>query len=195
MRLHKDNIDRWFDFGVHLETRTIYVGEEVGELAAEKLIKGVHLLRAADEEKPIRIILNSPGGDWDHGIAMYDFIAACPFNVTIEVVGHAMSMATIILQAADHRVIHPNSRIMIHDGTESLDGVTPRSFEAWARESKATRETMYRIFAERSGKAEKYWEKRCANDFIMTAEEAVESGLADNIATDAEDLECETESE
>jgi ATP-dependent protease ClpP protease subunit len=82
---------------------------------------------------------------------------------------------------------------MIHDGFESLQDATPKSFEAWARESKANRETMYRIFSERSGKPERYWEKRCASDFIITAEQAVEVGLADRVAGVSEDEETENE--
>jgi ATP-dependent Clp protease protease subunit len=182
MRLHKDNIDRFFDFGFHLETRTIYIGTEIDEESAEKVIKAIHLLRASDDTKEIKVILNCPGGAYYNGMAIYDAIMACPFDVTVEVLGHAMSMASIILQAGDVRVVHPNSTLLIHDGYEGIEGATPKSFEAWAKESKSNRRTMYEIFAHKSGKAEAFWEKRCSHDYFLTAREAVSLGLADKIA-------------
>lgn len=187
MKLHKESIDRFFDYDLHTETRTIYVGdsdEGVDSLMAERLIKALHLFLAADPEKEIRIILNSAGGYWTHGMAIYDAIMACTAHVTIEVYGNCMSMGSVILQAADERIIHPNTTFMIHDGYEGMSEVTPRTFEAWGKQSKLTRKRMYEIYSERSGKSVLYWEKKCSADFIMTAEEAVALGLADKVAGD-----------
>lgn len=196
MRIHKESIDRFFDYDFHMETRTIYLGSDVDDegndkgvtaLTSERALKALHLLVAANAEAPIKIILNSVGGDWYHGMAIYDAIKACPCHVTIEVSGQAMSMGSIILQAADERLLHKNSTVMIHDGHESIQG-TPKTAEAWAKQSKLTREVMYEIYAERSKKPEGFWEKKCGSDFVLTAEQAVEFGLADKII-DAEEEE------
>ncbi len=187
MKLIRDNLDRFYDYHLHLETRTIYLGDSTGadgvdEIMAEYILKSLHLLTAADQEKPIRIILNSFGGCWYNGMAIYDAIKACPNHVTIEVFGSAMSMGSVILQAADERIIHPNAHLMIHDGWESSHPNTPRSFEAQAKQSKLIRENMYQIYAERSQKPVQFWEKKCSADHYLTAEEAVKFGLADKIA-------------
>jgi ATP-dependent Clp protease, protease subunit len=186
MRLVRESVDRFFDYGLHLETRTIYMGDGSGDAVdehmAEKVIKAIHLLTSADPEKPIRVILNSFGGCWYNGMAIYDAIRSCPCHVSIEVLGSAMSMGSIILQAADERIIYPNATLMIHDGYETIGEVPPKTFEAWAQQSKLTREQMYGIYAERSGKPAKYWEKRCSHDYILSAEQAVSEGLADKIA-------------
>jgi ATP-dependent Clp protease protease subunit len=183
MKLVRENVDRFFDYDVHLETRTIYIGDaadgEVGPLLSEMVIKGIHLL-SNHKEEPIKIILNSLGGCWYSGMAIYDAIKACPCHVTIEVMGAAMSMGSIILQAADERIAHPSSTIMIHDGSDFFDGHA-RNFERWGDYSKVIRKKMYEIYAEKSGKPVSYWEKRCAHDFILTAQGAKEEKLIDKI--------------
>jgi ATP-dependent Clp protease protease subunit len=183
-RLPKDSIDRFFDYDLHTETRTIFVGDAsedgVDALMAERVIKALHLFVTADAGKEIRLILNSAGGYWTHGMAIYDAIKACPAHITIEVYGNCMSMATVILQAADERILHPGVTFMIHDGSDGYVGNT-RDFEAWAKHSKIIRKRMYEIYAEKSGKPTSYWEKKCGTDFILEAKQAVALGLADKV--------------
>jgi len=120
-------------------------------------------------------------------MAIYDAIKACPCHVTIEVMGQAMSMGSIILQAADERILHPNSCVMVHDGYDSMHSTHPKIFEAWAKQSEKLRKKMYEIYAERSGKDSKYWEKKCAFDFILDAKQAVSEGLADSVFGEEEE--------
>jgi ATP-dependent Clp endopeptidase proteolytic subunit ClpP len=190
VRHSKDSTDRLFDYDLHLETRTLWVGSQwsnaedeggTDAIMAEKLVKGLHLLSTgAKAEEPIIIKMNNLGGFWHHGMAMYDAIRACKASVTIEAMGYCMSMGSVILQAADRRVLHPNCRFMIHDGGDGYSGHA-RNFEAWGRESTKIRREMYRIYAERSGKPVGYWAKRCVVDWMMSAEEALREGLADEV--------------
>lgn len=185
MKIVKESLDRFFDYDIHIETRTIYVGDseesEVGPLMSERVIKAFVIFNMTPD-RAVRIILNTSGGYAFHGYAIYDAIKSSPCHVTIEVMGQAQSMGAIILQAADTRVVHPNCLVMAHDGTDSHEHVGVRDVESWAHYSKKVdRPRMYQIFAERSGKPAHYWEKKCANDFILTAEEAVEEGLADKV--------------
>jgi ATP-dependent Clp protease protease subunit len=181
MRLTKDNIDRFFDYDIHLESRTIYLGSEIDEGTTERVIKALHLLGRTNRNK-LSVLLNSPGGCLYNGLAIYDAIKACSCPVIIEVLGHAMSMGSIILQAATQRVVHRNATIMIHDGTDYFEG-KPRDLESWATHGKNMRRKIYEIYAERSGKPSKYWEDKCAHDFILSAEQAVQEKLADAIFT------------
>jgi len=193
MRLHRDSIDRFFEYDFHLETRTIFIsdhedGTGVGPLMAEKVIKALHLFVAANpsEEATIKIIMNSKGGSWDDGMAIFDAIIACPCHVIIESYGSCMSMATVILQAADERILHPNSTFMVHDGSDYFEGES-KNFEAWGKHSHYIRGRMYEIYSEASEKDETFWRKKCATDFIVTAKEAVELGLADRVAGEGKD--------
>lgn len=192
-RYSKDSLDRFFDYDIHVESRTIYFGSLDSDLEgqesgvdsslANRVIKGILLLQHISKEK-IKIIMNTPGGDWYHGIAIYDAIMSCPCPVRIEVIGHAMSMGSIILQAADERILYPNSTIMIHDGHEGDKGggLSPKSFQSWAKESKRNCKTMYQIYANRSkNKDVKYWERKCSNDYILSPRQAIIEGLADDI--------------
>lgn len=187
-RIVKESIDRFFDYDVHVETRTIVMSgsDGVDAAQADRMIKALSLL-SITPDKPIKIIMNSPGGDWYHGMAIFDAIRACPCYVTVEVLGMSMSMGSIILQAADERVLHPNATVMIHDGVDSFEGL-PKSFEAWAGQSKKLRKKMYEIYADRSHKPILYWERKCSSDYILDAHEAVSEGLADRVFDDTASL-------
>jgi ATP-dependent Clp protease, protease subunit len=185
----RDTVDQLHDYGIHVPTRTLYLGSEsrgdnneesgVDFLLAERIVKNLHILEFINKE-PINIVLNNVGGDWYHGMAIHDAIKNSGCHVTITVYGQAMSMATIILQAADERVMMPNAELMIHDGSESHEG-SPRSFEAWAKQSKKSRKKMYDVYAERSKMPSSFWEKKCGSDYFLSASDAVKLGLADSI--------------
>ena len=188
-KIVRESIDRFFDYGIYLETRTIHAGshavnEDTGEsgidaITSERLIKAIHVFNQTPE-KPITVILNSPGGEWQHGIAMYDALRASPCHITIEVIGQASSMGSVILQAAERRLVHFNSEIVIHDGYDGFFGAC-KDFEARAEQSKYLRKRMYEIYAERSGRDISFWEKRCNHDYYLTAQEAIDLGLADGL--------------
>lgn len=187
----KDDLEKFHDCEIFVPSRTIYLGTQsyVGESEqesgvdysmAEKLIKNMHFLEQRSATEQINIILNSLGGDWYHGMAIYDTIRNSTCRISMQGRGYVMSMGSVILQAADERVLMPNATVMIHDGQEGFEG-SPRSMEAWAAYSKHTRRRMYEIYAERSGRSVRFWEQRCANDRILSAQEAVELGLADRL--------------
>lgn len=190
MKIVKESVDRFFDYGLHIETRTIYLGDTetdegesngIGPLVTERLIQAFVLFNTTPE-KPVRILMNSSGGSVFNGFAIYDMIKSSPCHVTIEVLGQCQSMGSLILQAADERIIHPNAVIMVHDGTDSYSDMHVRDVERWAEYGKKVdRPRMYAIFADRSKRSAHFWEKKCAHDLILTPQEAVILGLADKV--------------
>lgn len=198
----KDDIDRWFDYSYLSTKRMIHVGSHDAEMQSgegesgtdcqmsEFFIKAMVHLNGVSS-KPIFIHMNNLGGDWFHGMSMYDAIRASTAHVYGIMWGHAMSMGSIIVQACDSRIIAPHCTFMIHDGTESLNG-TCKAVESWAKYTKRTRERMYEIYLSRM-KAKKpritlkKIEAMCSHDTILTAEEAVENGLADWILETMQD--------
>lgn len=152
---------------------------EVNESMYETLVLGLTLIKARKNgSTDVVVELNSHGGCWYSGIAIHDRIKACNFPVTVRVAGAAMSMASVILQAADKRLITPGSTVMVHDGSEVLEG-SPENVMAWAKHSKDICDYMYKIYAEASGKSVTYWKRKCKKDFILSAEQAIKAGLAD----------------
>jgi len=195
-RFNKEEIDRFFDYGIFVKERILWLGsldtddddEETGvdyEMCSH-FIKGLTFLARLSEE-PITIQMNNVGGDWHHGMAIYDAIRACRCHVTIVVYGYACSMGSIILQAADYRVLTPDCVVMIHDGKDALEG-TPKTIRAWQKYGDEILQRMYSIYLKRikAKKPKSKWtlkkiESLCSHDKIFKPEDAVDIGLADVI--------------
>lgn len=193
-RYSKEDLDRFFDYNVFSQKRIIYIGssssdensEESGTdyLMAEKVIKAITYLDTISE-KPIIIIMNNMGGDWCHSLAIYDVIKSCRCHVTIIATGYCCSAGTVILQAADLRVLSPNCTFLIHDGSNELSGHA-RNVEIWAKQSELDRQKMYEIYREKMKKKTanvsiKNIERLCTIDRFFTPQEAIDKGLADEI--------------
>ena len=156
-KIERDDVACFKDYDVNIPTRTLYMGSlsidpyegdsGVDAFMAERMIKGLHILESVAErgEDPITIIMNNPGGDWYHGMAIYNAIKSCKNHITIKVYGMAMSMGAIILQAADERVFADDAEFMIHYGTDGYHGHS-KIFEKWAEQSKKLNKKMEQIF-------------------------------------------------
>jgi len=189
-----ENIVRFHEENIYLPTRTIYFGgspreldgqcDEVTAHSAGQLIKNLHILEC-EKIAPITILLNTIGGFWEDGIAIYDIITTLKSPVNIIGLGKLYSMGSVILQAAKERILLPNTTLMVHDGSDGFSG-DAKSYEKWAVHSKQVRETMYQIYYERINKINplfslKQIEELCEHDSIFNAQESVELGLADQI--------------
>lgn len=174
-----DDVEIFLDYGIHLPSQTIKLTGDVDDNMYETLINGLILIENKKGKKDeLTIELNSTGGDWYSGIAIHDRLQACSLPVTIKVSGSAMSMASVILQAADNRLITKHSTVMIHDGFSAVEG-TPENIRNWEKHGREINKMMYKIYAEASGKTEQFWKTKCRKDFIISAEQAIKLGLAD----------------
>lgn len=193
-RINRDDIDKLHDYGLYIPTRTIYIGSELFDIEhgesgcdgamAERAVKNLHILDNLSSD-PITIISNNIGGDEYHGFAIYDAIKACKSHVTIQVYGHAMSMGSIILQAADERMMAPTSRQMIHYGTWGVHDHA-KTAQKWAKEGEKIDQWMEEMYLEKiQQKVPHYTKARLKvlldHDTFLTAKESVELGLADRV--------------
>lgn len=188
-KISKDYITHFFEHEFNYETRTLCIGApssfasegqaEIDARVASNIIKGLHILEHVNTN-PIKIYLNSVGGEVYHALAIYDAIRSCTSHVTIRGMGQVMSAGAIILQASESRLLSPNATVMLHDGQDGYEG-HPRDFERWAEWSKHMRSRIYEIFAERSGKEPSYWRRKMDHDMILTSDQAVAEGLADSV--------------
>ena len=200
-RINRDDVDKFFDYDINVPTRTIYMGSVgtdyednetgVDYAMAERIIKSIHLLEAASDQ-PITIIINNPGGDTSHGMAIYDAIKNCSCHITIIGYGNVCSMGAYILQAADERVLAPNCTFMFHVGYEGHSSNHPKIVEAWREfyKYKVTPKLNSILLEAINNKrredkvpemTEEEFDKYNDFDTILTSEEAVQWGFADKI--------------
>lgn len=196
-KLTKDHVDKWFDYDIDMDNRTLWIGSidkdsgnESGVDAAlsERVIKGLHILEknAPSGDKPIFLIINNPGGDEIEGLAIYDCIKSCKNHVTAKVFGKCWSMAGYILQAADERIMTPTSSFMLHEGTRELPHDHPRIVKNWNTWYDHVDEFLLDLYLTKIRQkhpefSRKKLEDMLKFDTILTAQQAVDLGLADSI--------------
>ena len=189
----KDEIDRFHDYGIYLPTRTIDLSSEeamedsesgVDSAMYKKAVKNLHILDSLSNE-PITVIINTFGGDKFHMRAVYDAIKECKSKVVAKVFGSAMSAGSIILQAADERIMMPSSTQMLHYGTWGHNDHS-KIYRKWSEESLKVDSWMEKVYLERI--REKHPDFTLAKvkkmldfDTIISAEQSVKLGLADRV--------------
>jgi ATP-dependent Clp protease, protease subunit len=187
-RLNRDDIDKLYDYGIHIPTKTLITVGDTDEIVAENIMKGLHILDSVRVEEPITIKLNNCGGDEYHGMAIYDTIRACDSHVIIIGTGNVHSMGSIIFQAGDERIMSPNAKQLIHYGTplHADSELHAKSQWSWTEECKKFSRWMERMYLakirEKNPEFKIEQVQEMLNfDKILDAKESVELGLADKI--------------
>lgn len=168
-----------------LRERIIFLGTAIDDHIASLIIAQLLFLEAEDPDKDIYLYINSPGGSVSAGLAVYDTMKYIKSKVSTICVGLAASMGAVLLAGgeAKKRSSLPHSKIMIHQPwVGGLQGQTV-DIEIHAREMVKTRDTIYQILSEHTGKTYEQILKDCDRDYFLTAEEAKEYNLIDNILT------------
>jgi ATP-dependent Clp protease protease subunit len=160
-----------------LKTRTILLSGEINKNLAERTIRQLLLLEDMGDD-PIRIFIDSPGGDADAGYAIFDMIRFVKPPVWTIGMGLVASAAAIIQLASpkERRVGLPNSHYLIHQPLSGIRGVAT-DIEIHARELDKLRAKINRLIADETGAPFEQVEKDTDRDYWMTAEEAVKYGL------------------
>ena len=169
-----------FDTGLDREHRTICLFGDIDDDLIQKVLMGFHILET-DGKSPVKLLINSGGGDYYGGMAIYDYIKSAEFSVYGYAYGTCMSTASIIMQACSGRYMSRYATMMVHNGTDGGAEHNVIDYEKWAEHAKQHRSIMAQIYAERSGKTVNYWQRKCVHDYIMTAEQAKLEGLIDEI--------------
>ncbi len=171
-----------------LKARTILLFGAIEPKLTREVIRSLVLLDTLSKTKPIRLLINSPGGLADDGFAIFDMARFLSAPVVTVVTGLAASAATIVMLAAprDRRLILPHARIMLHQPSVGVRG-TASDIAIGAREILRVRRKANELFAAETGQPLDKIERDMHRDFWMTAEEAVTYGLVGRIVTrDAE---------
>lgn len=165
-----------------LKDRIIFLGDEVNDDTANVIIAQLLFLEKSDPKADIHFYINSPGGSVYSGLAIYDAmqLSSCPISTVC--IGKAASMGAILLAGGTKgkRYILPNSRVMIHQVSSGFKG-TISDINLQAKETNTLMSTLMNILAEHTGKSVEQVTEDCDRDFWMSAKEAIEYGLVDEI--------------
>ncbi len=166
-----------------LRERIVFLGTAVDDHVASLTIAQLLFLEAEDPEKDIFLYINSPGGSVSAGLAIYDTMQYVKCDVATICVGLAASMGAVLLAggAEGKRSSLPHSKIMIHQPwVGGLQGQTT-DIEIHAKEMIKTRDTLYNILSKHTGNPLEKIQKDCDRDYYLTAAEAKEYHLIDNV--------------
>ena len=159
-----------------LDQRELELMTSVDAESCAVVIRGLLHLQRQDPTTPITLYINSPGGEVQSGLALYDVMQAVSCPIRTVCLGMAASMGALLFIAGDEREILPHSRVMIHDGSAL-------SVKARADDLMRIRDITAGVIARHSGMSIERVFELTASDTYFEAEEAVEAGLADRVIT------------
>jgi len=189
------------DYCINVKSRDIYIHSHVTEgceesgidyIVASRFIKNIHYLNNVSDQ-PITVHLHCDGGSWIDGMAIYDSIILSKSPVTVIAYASVSSMSTVILQAAQKRVLMPSSEFMIHYGSMGVEG-NSISVKSAVDQNELANEKMLEIYVDKCSSGKKFKgftpsrrkkfidrKMRDKQEWYMTANEAISYGFADKI--------------
>lgn len=178
-----------------LKTRTILVSEAISDDLAKKVYQQLLVLESESKEKPVTIIINSPGGEADSGFGIYDMLRFVEVPVRTIVAGLCASAAVMVFLAGDkgQRFTLPNSRFLLHQPSSQSYGQAS-DLKIASEEIIRLRARYNKIVSAVTGKPIEQINVDADRDFWLTAEEAHEYGLVEAVITKRSEIEPESES-
>ena len=167
-----------------LKERIIFLGEEVNDVTASLVVAQLLFLESEDPDKDVHLYINSPGGSIPAGMAIYDTMKFIKCDVSTICIGMAASMGAFLLAGGTKgkRMALPNAEIMIHQPSGGAKG-QETEIRIVAEQILKTRSRLNEILAENTGKPLEVIQADTERDNYMTAAEAKEYGLIDEIVT------------
>ena len=175
--------ERSYDiFSRLLNDRIVFLSEEVNDTTASLVVAQLLYLEAQDPDKDIQFYINSPGGSVTSGFAIYDTMQYIKADISTICVGLAASMGAFLLAAGTKgkRLALPNAEIMIHQPSGGFSGQAT-DIQIHAEKILKTKDRLNQILSENTGKSVKEVREASERDNFMSADEAKEFGLIDNV--------------
>jgi ATP-dependent Clp protease protease subunit len=166
-----------------MANRKIFIEGEIDANTACEFVKKVMLLNSEDSQKPIDVLINSPGGEINAGMLMYDMIQTSKAPIRMFCIGRAYSMGAVLLACGNHgRYMLPHAELMIHEPLlGNRVGGNSSSIKSVSDSLLETKKKMNQILAKHTGKSEKVIAKATSYDHYFSPEESVAFGLCDEI--------------
>ena len=178
-------MERSYDiFSRLLKDRIIFLGTAIDDSVANLIVAQLLYLQMEDPDKDISLYINTPGGAVTSGLAIYDTIQFVKCDVTTYCVGQASSMGSLLLACGTpkKRFSLPHARIMIHQPWGGAQGAAS-DISIQAKEILRMRRKLNELLAEHTGQTFKKIERDADRDYFMSADEAVEYGLIDEVVS------------
>jgi ATP-dependent Clp protease protease subunit len=171
-----------------LKDRIVFLDGDINDINADLVVAQLLFLDGQDTEKAINLYINSPGGSVTAGLAIYDTIQYVKSDVQTICLGQAASMAALILTAGTpgKRMVLPSSRVLIHQPWGGAHGQA-RDIGIQSREIIRLKKMTIKYFAHHTGKSIEQVASDMERDLYMSAEDAVQYGVADSILTRGKD--------
>ncbi len=165
-----------------LKDRIVFIDGEIHDLTADLVIAQLLFLDSQDPERDINLYINTPGGSVTAGLAIYDTIQHIRSNVQTICLGQAASMGALLLTCgtAGKRYALPSSRVLIHQPWGGVQGQA-KDIDIQAREIVRLKKLIIDYFVLHTGKTVSEISQDLERDYFMSAEEAVQYGLVDNV--------------
>lgn len=165
-----------------LKDRIIFLGSAINDEVSNAIVAQLLFLQSDDPKSDIHVYVNSPGGSVTAGMAIYDTMQFVSCDVATYCIGQAASMGAVLLTAGTKgkRFALPNARIMIHQPLAGMQG-TAEEIMIHARELQRIKQRMNEILLKHTGHSLEKIEKDTDRDRFMTAEEACDYGLVDQV--------------
>ena len=172
-----------------LKDRIVFVGTPIDDTIANLIIAQILFLQMEDPAKDINIYINSPGGSVTAGLAIYDTMQFVKCDVSTYCVGQAASMGALLLAAGTKgkRYSLPHARVMIHQPWGGAQG-TASDISIHAKEILKLKDDLNRILVKHTGQALERIEKDTDRDFFMSATEAKNYGIVDQVIESKSDV-------
>lgn len=173
-----------------LTDRIVFLGTPIDDHVANVIVAQLLYLEAEDPERDIFLYINCPGGVISSGLAVYDTMQYIMPDVSTICMGQAASMAAVLLCAGakGKRSALPHARIMIHQPMGGSEGQAS-DIEIYAKEIVKLRERLIKIIASHTGQDEEKIKTDSDRNFFMSAEEALEYGIIDQVITRKQEME------
>jgi ATP-dependent Clp protease protease subunit len=165
------------------EGRIVFLGTQIDDAAANDVMAQLICLESTEPDRPISMYINSPGGSLTAMTAVYDTMRYIRPAVHTYCLGQAASAAAVLLAAGTpgHRSVVPNSRVLIHQPSIDVVRGQTSDLEIYAAEVSRLRRQLEEALAEGTGQTLERIHADIERDLVLTADEAVAYGLADNI--------------
>lgn len=172
----------WDIYSRLLKERIIFIGDEVSDHAANVIIAQLLYLQFENKTQDISLYINSPGGSVTAGLAIYDTMQFVTCDIATYCLGQAASMGAVLLAAGTKgkRFALPHARIMIHQPWGGTRGTTA-DIEIQAEEIKRLKGLLQKVLSWHTGQTEERIEQDSDRDFFMSAKEAQDYGLVDQV--------------
>lgn len=181
----KEWVDAYFEYGIDVNNRRIFLTKDIDQDSASVLIKGLYLMETKNSKEPIELFVSSFGGDEYGMFGIYDAIRTVKCPLVTVAIGMCMSAAPLLVAAGSkgERYATPNSWFMVHQSYWELGEIKQTELKSDVKHYDALHDRWLELMEKHTNKDVKFWSKLCQKnaDHYFDASKAIEYGIVDKL--------------